>query len=487
MALSWMAVVIGLGAAGRRIGRPSYEAAGLALLLTVAVSAFPRRRALTVGSGDWLSPGIAALAAGAAFAWTVSLGPLSDDYMLASWAGRGEWRPDDWPFFRPLPLALWTLLGAPDHWPALHGLNIAVHAANSALTAWIVSRWLGGAAGLAAGLVVAWFPANTEAVAWGAGIFDLLATCFVLLALAACLTQMPAWLRVALVGATCLLGLASKETAATLPILIAFVAWSTGGQGRWRAVVAASVLVAGILALRSATDPAMASHARLLPASARQYKDLLIEPLAGVALPVRAGAAFSVPRALVVLGLLLTLGTTLARRVRALATGEPADSAAAALWIGTAWILVGALPLLTTFHVSPELEGSRYLYLPTIGLAIAVGGAVASQNPWRWLAAAGAGVLLATYVWLGGSERAVWRSAAAVRDQVLQEAANLRASGQCRDVTILQAPDSVSGAYVFRNGLEVALRAEAAASPGGTTCTAVWDSVSGRLLAAPAP
>ena len=90
---------------------------------------------------------------------------------------------DGWPYMRPLPLALWQLiLAAGGGWTALHVVNVVIHAVNSVLVARIGSAWLGPRAGVVAGTIFAMFPASTEAVAWNAGAFDMIATCCVLLA-----------------------------------------------------------------------------------------------------------------------------------------------------------------------------------------------------------------------------------------------------------------------------------------------------------------
>ena len=72
-----------------------------------------RSRAPALGLGA-----VAVLALGA-FAWTLWLGPLSDDFVLQRWARSGAWMPESWPHARPLPLALWQVaFAAGGDWPA---------------------------------------------------------------------------------------------------------------------------------------------------------------------------------------------------------------------------------------------------------------------------------------------------------------------------------------------------------------------------------
>src|SRR5690606_20080754 len=100
------------------------------------------------------------------------------------WARRGEVLPAEWPYVRPLPLALWKLLlSVGGSWFALHAVNTLLHALNAVAVGLLARRRLGVLSGVVAGAVFALFPAATEAVAWNAGVFDLMATSFVLLAL----------------------------------------------------------------------------------------------------------------------------------------------------------------------------------------------------------------------------------------------------------------------------------------------------------------
>ncbi|HEY2408495.1 MAG TPA: tetratricopeptide repeat protein [Polyangiaceae bacterium] len=122
--------------------------------------------------------------------------------------------------YRPLPDLIWRALWYVSHEPFLHHcVNVVVHAANAALLAGFVfaitrrraAGWLAGACFLSSAVL-------TEAVTGVVGIADVLAGLFVLLGLHALrrsLLAMPA-----VVFATCLLGLFSKESVlVTLPLL----------------------------------------------------------------------------------------------------------------------------------------------------------------------------------------------------------------------------------------------------------------------------
>jgi hypothetical protein len=99
---------------GRDVRRHNFEAAGIALGLSLLMLAVTHlRRRVTPGSrplGDSLSPWavhlVPAAFATVSYSWVVWLGPLSDDFVLAKWAQDGTWLPA-WSYVRPLPLALW--------------------------------------------------------------------------------------------------------------------------------------------------------------------------------------------------------------------------------------------------------------------------------------------------------------------------------------------------------------------------------------------
>jgi Tfp pilus assembly protein PilX len=78
-----------------------------------------------------------------------------------------------------------------------------------------------------------------------------------------------------------------------------------------------------------------------------------------------------------------------------------------------------------------------------------------------------------------------WRRAAAVRDRVLASASSQLQETRCATVGFISIPDSVGGAYVFRNGFEDAL-ARGQAYPAKPmvgqakepNCTLKWDGES---------
>lgn len=489
----WVCALLVAGFLGFSPRRHHFESAGIALAIGCVIYAallpaarFPLRCAPTL---DPLAAAVPFLVSLVAAGWTLSLGPLSDDFVLQRWAATSRWTPAEWPFSRPLPLALWAgVIGLGAGWPALHAINVLLHAVNGALIGLLVARWRGRFAGVVAGVLFALFPASTEAVAWTAGVFDLAATMSILLAVHAWIANVSTLARTLIVVICCVAGLLSKETAIVAPALLVLIVLFMHLEGDRKArlwtLACACVGLLGVLLLRELAQ--LAEQLEHLPDERRAWKDLLVRPFAALAVPFRTEAGLTTEAYLTGAVVLALLGVVLLRawHLREAPHEPQADSAPlSTLIVGAGWIVLGALPLLTQFHVSPTLEGSRYLYLPVAGMCIALSGAFAV----RGRAAAVPAVLVLVLAGLYGRglnrEREVWTQAAATRDALLAQAAGQVASGSCGTLQVLDAPDNVRGAYVFREGLAEALSA-LPYSPGGAACTVRWD---GRVLVPSGP
>lgn len=300
--LGWLwvvSLVIG-GLLGADVRRHHFESAGLAFGLALVAYALVALR----GSGTpllqyhgrpmrQLSTWAPALLAVGAFGWTFGLGPLSDDYVLADWAQRGDLLPAQWPYVRPLPLALWRVIfSVGGSWGALHALNVALHACNAMAVGLLARRRLGVMGGVVAGTVFAVFPAGMEAVAWNASIFDLLATTFVLIAILLAPSASASAASAAGLAAACAGGVLSKETAVAIPALIALDAFlsSSGARDIKRLAVplTISIVVIGAgLGARTLLTTSMSSHLDNLPDGRREVKDLITRPYAALAVPFR--------------------------------------------------------------------------------------------------------------------------------------------------------------------------------------------------------
>jgi hypothetical protein len=196
-------------------------------------------------------------------------------------------------------------------------------------------------------------------------------------------------------------------------------------------------------------------------------KQLIVEPFATLAEPwsavwIQAHPFAALIRALVIVGLLIA-GFLSWRR------DDAACRRAAAL---AAWVVLAVLPVLSLLHVSPTLEGSRYVYLPAVGFAMLLASLMAALA--RTASPDSAPVLIgalflvfaAPSVRPLGAEIGRWHDAARLRDAILGQVARDADFARCRSFTAEALVDNVDGAYVFRNGLEQALGARRG---GGST------------------
>ncbi len=107
----WLVGLAILGLLAFGVKRHHFETAGIAFGVFLFTFAwFRQRRARVLQQAApaarsrlvYFIPTVAALLA---FGWSLTLGPLSDDFVLRRWALSGEWTPQSWPHLRPLPLA----------------------------------------------------------------------------------------------------------------------------------------------------------------------------------------------------------------------------------------------------------------------------------------------------------------------------------------------------------------------------------------------
>jgi hypothetical protein len=402
-------------------------------------------------SGEWVGWCLLSLA----LYWpSLHIGLLSDDFVLIDRVEHhafGFVQPE---LFRPLPMLVWggllTLHGGP---AVLHALNILAHGlvaflATRVAVPLVASRILS----VAVGLLVLTFPAAVEAVSWTAGVFDVTAT---LLTLTTILVARhygeptaPST-RAALFGCA-IAALLCKETAVVVPAIIGLDAWLT--RRRSPALRTDAVLLALFFVAVGAARLTLASATVRQPLTKYMLQRWLFGTTAGLAVPWHTDITSLRPwipltGALIVLGVIALGFITRGTRTR---------SRAAIACAG--WVLLGTLPTVTFFFVGPDLQGARYLYLPSVGyamlLAVMAGGA--SPATLRFVGT-GALIVLALLGTAGTRwHQSSWQRAAGVRDEVLSAARVNEQMRACHTVTIRDLPDIERGAYVFRNGAAVA-------------------------------
>ena len=320
-------------------------------------------------------------------------------------------------YYRPAVFASFAIGGGgdPARFPAQVAGNIVLHTAAAWLLLAAVSM-LGAPRGaaLAAALVFALHPVQTEAVTYVSGRTDLLAAMF---SLAALLLQARArgWAGgrprsgLALGAAACYaLALGSKESSALLPLaLLAGDRIFARRPGGARALLPHALILAGYAAWRAHLgagtvalgDPA-ALGPRLLAALAAvgEYARLALFPVnlhlerfVGVSAPAALGGA-----------------ATLAAAVVALARGSDTTR----FWI--LWASIAYLPTSNLIAVYPGLPSGtifapeHFLYLPLSGIAACLVPALARRSPDRVGVFLLAGAL-ACFVLLARDRNRDWR------------------------------------------------------------------------------
>ena len=424
----------------------------------------------------WLA--VCVLAAPVLYYGAIGIGFLSDDYTLRNMAQSNLGAGTGW-FFRPVPLVIWRgLLAVADSAVALHLLNLLLHGVNAYLVA-VLGRAMGMRREVALGAAALFlsFPALAEAVVWAAGVQDVLMTTMALGAVVLCARDSLSAGRIALVCALLIVGFGSKETAICIPALIALCCVTRERlRTQWTLYVAIAVVTAVYLAIRLP----MGVGADYLGAPTRYFfKQMFVVAFGTLAAPWRQpSSTFERWQAFIAVTLIVLL------LVHACLTWRRSDDRSwRSLRLGL-WILASIAPVFTLFFVGPTLEGSRYLYLASCAWSLLLADLIAtatervSNAPLAFRASVA--VIVLVFVVSVQREVGVWGQAADLRDRVLTDARTALSQSGCAQVAFTTVPDSVSGAYVFRNGFPEALGTvvtnREAVAPA---CTFTW--VDGRF------
>ena len=387
-----------------------------------------------------------------------TIGLLSDDFVLISWAARGELMPSEWPHIRVLPLAVWRLalwVGGPLNAPVLlHVCGIVLHGINGALVSRLaIATGAAPASAMLAAVVFVVSPIAVEPIAWLSAMPDLMVTTLVLAAVIVALTVRDRGRASVITLGLVVAALCTKENALIAgPLLLVTTLVATRADRR-RVIqigVAATTVSAAYFLWRLGTgriDRIDRSLDRLT------IKNFLTGPFAVLGLPLHGGVIES--------GRLFAAGwmTAIAAVVVVASTGwRMTPHLARRTLFAALWILVALLPAYGVFAVMDDLQGSRYLYLSAVGWCIGIASLLE-------LFPLGRIRVIATTLMVIGAVAAgiagarahleIWQGAARARDQILSSA--LALSSSCRQISIVNTTDEVRGAYVFRNGLAEAL------------------------------
>lgn len=469
------------------IRRHNVEAAGFIFVFfaILAVPSSTRAEASTTPAGLPHPRIVAALtlAAAALYIRSVGVGLLSDDYVLRAWVLEGRLFAMGSSFTRPVALALWRivfLLGGGAI--SLHLLNLVLHAANAWLAARLSSRvGLAPAGVVIATLVFVAWPTQVEPVVWASGIFDVLSTTWMLMALLVCARATPlVWRDVAIVCGLAVAALLTKESAVALPLLAVLVMpLPRRGIAGWTrtlmiggAIAATTVIY---LAWRFAAGLPMSGTSKV---SRYVIKEQLSRTFGTLAVPLPE--AFIQDHA--VIALVVSAGV-IVLVTRAIVAARRLSAAHAVAVRGLLWCVVAPAPAIGFLFIGAMLEGSRYLYLPALGWGWIVAGAfeaLPARRGLRWTATAVIASMFAMATLQQQRSLSGWRAAAAERDRILAEAARLDTANPCASITVADLPRTLAGAQLFTNGFEEAFRNRRPPAPAGRDCRWQWTGATFR-------
>lgn len=449
----------------------------LCMVLRYALSTSTESVVHRAETPDWL---LWAGYCGLAFAlyWpVVRNGLLSDDYVLFQRAAAFDLSAVSPTLFRPVPLALWSMIISLGGGPAvLHVLNIFLHGTNAFLTAAIALEWVPAPWAILAGLLVLASPLAPEAVAWCSGVFDASAACFVLSAVLIVRRYSAGHptvgTRLALVSLL-IAAVLCKETAAIGPLLV-LVTNRVRGRPAGKLILdlaLAAALIVVYATVRFALNPEPA----LFAVSKYALQRAMFSTFGSLAVPFHDDLRTSMPW-------LLILVTTLLATIWAAFSATRGPRRQLSLVItGLLWVLVSVSPAWSILVVSGDLQASRFLYLATAGwvlLVIVPAASLAATRP--RLALLPMASVITVILIFGFAARAhlrPWQEAGRLRDRVLLAAAADARVRACTNVAIAGEPDHLRGAYVFRNGLAEALALQGiveTGSPRDPGCRFRW-------------
>jgi hypothetical protein len=416
----------------------------------------------------------------------LSIGFLSDDFVLLNRAAEWRLEPLNTGLFRPLPLALWSLLVAAgaSAW-FFHLTNVLLHGTAAFLSGRVVGGWVSQPnSNLFAGLIVLTMPVSTEAVVWCSGVFDVLTTTFALAAvlLFRAYEARSSYGLMLLCVAAGLGAMLSKETGVVIPALLLCDAIARHSRPyRWTApfaVIAAIAIAYAVLRLL------LAFGITSLPLSRYVVQRTLFQTFGGLGLPWHGDVLHGMPW--LALGHVLLVVLILVQFCAAFGSRELLRVPLAAC----AWILCSILPVAPILWVPADLQGSRYLYLAAAGwsgLLVSTASAVRHSIP---MARGTSAAILILYVVLAAygvrQHLQPWREAAVLRDKVEHAARTDTRMRACSSVSIQGLPDSVRGAYVFRNGGSEAFKRDldlrVTGTPPSRDCSFEWNDNLSKFL-----
>ena len=407
----------------------------------------------------------------------IDAGLFADDFVLLDAARQG--RLTVWgELFRPAIFVLWRAVAAVTDSPAswLHLLNIVLHGLNGAMVGALTSRLGLPHWSIAAAVLFLVFPGAVEAVAWPAGLQDVLMTTFLLAFLILTLSEQPDRRRWLTAAALLVAALATKETAVCAPVLaLCLILPNRRWRSTWSGLALAAGVVASFLAVRMLLLPFPQTY-RSIP-DRYATKELLVRPFQSLLVPMRDVEVQALPIiALALAGLfVIALCAAAAKWSR---WSVPFHMSLAA----TGVILASVAPVYSYFFVTGDLQGSRYLYLASAGwVLLTVTVLDASTRRHRAAVRATAAFMMICWIVATRAHIGLWDDAGDTRDRIIRAADAQMKAAQCAEWAVHGIPAEIQGVPTFVNGFPEAMRAHTTArirvAPGTADageCRMIW-------------
>jgi len=297
---------------------------------------------------------------------------------------------------------------------AFHAVNIGLHAATSVLVLLLLRRVArtGEGAAVVGALVFAVHPVHVESVGWISGVSDLLVTLFVVLAV--WLYAQPSAAAYGGALACAAAALLSKETGVVVPVLAFAHDWLIARRVRWWRVGGLAALIVLYIGVRRAALGAALNAPHMSGAAALRALDYALGYVNLVLAPTQLGLYLSPPGRVVgvaagtVAIALVVVSLVWARRDRVVA-------------FALVWFAVAIAPALALVFNAGSTYAQRFLYLPSVAVAVLVARAAApalARAPRATAVASAVGVvLLGTATMLAGRE---WRDEGVVLAQAIR-------------------------------------------------------------------
>ncbi len=384
----------------------------------------------------------------AAFAHSAASYFLSDDFVLLKHAP--DYRRDAWlmfhrgggdGFYRPIGyMGIWITEAIAGRNPiAWHAISLAIHIVNCWLFYAVASALgLSRFASIFAAALFAIHGSRPEAVVWIAGRFDLLATCFTLLALFMFMRR-----RDGIALAAAVLAMLSKESAFCIPLLIAIVA--IGKEKSVRRALPFWAVAAIVFCYRAALLHGIGGYVtatgqnEVTTAGMRSIIETFVWRLWAVLFfPIN----WKIPLGLAMIASLVIYAIALLMLVRA-------TFSRLAVILSIAILFACSAPMFHRLLIGADLEKSRYLYLPAVGFCLLIAIAADGLRGWtRWVAA---GAILFFHLAAIEHNLIEWRIASdAAESACAQAAASVRSPED--QIVAIGLPRVMDGVYFFQNG-----------------------------------